>query len=191
MLCTVTEIRKKDILFTEQSKGSSIFLLNDGAIQLQKTTPDGNEIAIRTIKPGEVFAEVILFERDRYPVTATAIQHSTVYAFSRTDILKLLKHEKFRNDFIRSLMEKMRYLAERVGYLTSYDVEQRFFMFLRDHYGKQPSITVDISKKDIAAAIGTTPETFSRLIKRLVDDGHIRWRSRKISITQKIWDRHQ
>ena len=77
------EFRKKDIIFSENTKGDYIYLLAEGTIQLQKTTMDGSEIVIRTIKKDEVFAEVILFEQDRYPVTATCVSNSTVYAFNK------------------------------------------------------------------------------------------------------------
>ena len=62
------EVKKRDLLFAEGDKGHSIYLLNRGTIQLFKTAPDGAEIVIKLIQPGEVFAEVILVEQDRYPV---------------------------------------------------------------------------------------------------------------------------
>ncbi|OVE74753.1 hypothetical protein BVX97_06520 [bacterium E08(2017)] len=173
---------KNAVLFSEDTHGDSMFLLADGAVQLSKITPDGNEIVIRTIKPGDVFAEVVLFEKDRYPVTAIAVSKSTVYSFKKDDILDLLNERGFRNDFITNLMQKMRYLAERVRYLTSYDVEQRFFMFLEEHYGDTAEIEIDLSKKDLAAAIGTTPETFSRLTKRLQSEGKIEWSGKQLVI---------
>lgn len=181
-LCRRLEVKKKETLFRENTKGDCIYLMTHGAIQLTKTTMVGNEIVIRTIKPGGVFAEVILFEEDRYPVTATASTPCTVWAFKRIDILNLLDGKTFRNDFIRSLMRKQRYLAERVRYLTSYDVEQRFFMFLKEQYGDKTQIKIEMSKKDIAAAIGATPETFSRLINRLQKDKVIQWTSKTIKL---------
>lgn len=181
-VCSSRELPKKSILFMEDSKGSSIFLLAEGKIQLHKATPDGNEVVIRTIGPGEVFAEVVLFEQDRYPVTATAMVKSVVFAFGKSDILRLLDRPEFRNDFIASLMSKQRYLAERVRYLTSYDVEQRFFVFIEEHYGGESVIDVDMSKRDLAAAIGTTPETLSRLTSRLQDEGKITWIGKKLTV---------
>ncbi len=176
---------KRETLFLEETTGSSIFLLDSGCVQLSKVSQGGDDIVIRTVKPGEVFAEVILFERPSYPVTAVAVAPSEVLAFDRRDIRHLLRNAEFRDAFISSLMRKQRYLAERVRYLTSYDVEQRFFLFLREHYGESQRITVEISKKDIAAAIGATPETFSRLIKRLKDQGAIVWQGNIIEVPQK------
>ena len=48
-------------------------------------------------------------------------------------------------------------------------------------------ISTPLSKKDIAAAIGTTPESLSRLILRLTDDQIIDWKGREIRILSNPW----
>jgi len=180
--CRAQALRKREALFHEGERGHSLFLLVSGSIQLVKNSPDGREIVIRTAEPGEVFAEVILFEQDAYPVSAVALRRSTVYRLPRAEMLQLLRNEKFRADFIGSLMKRLRYLAERILHLTAYDVEDRFFEFIRRQYGEQGPYTVTLSKKDLAAAIGTTPETFSRLLLRLRQEGRITWRGKILTV---------
>ncbi|MEE9367475.1 MAG: Crp/Fnr family transcriptional regulator [Pontiella sp.] len=180
-------IKKRDYLFHEGEQGSSMHLLVAGNLQLHKNTEDGREVVIRVVKPGEVFAEVVLFERDRYPVSARAVTTAEVLAFPREGIQRLLASERFRNDFISMLMAKQRYLTERIQELTTKDVEQRFFTFLRSQYGEKKVITTPLSKKDIAAAIGTTPESLSRLILRLHDDEIIDWKGKEIRILSNPW----
>jgi CRP-like cAMP-binding protein len=107
--------------------------------------------------------------------------------FPRQGIHRLLAEEDFRNDFIALLMAKQRYLAERIQELTTKDVEHRFFTFLRSQYGEKETIHTPLSKKDIAAAIGTTPESLSRLILRLTDDQVIDWQGREIRILSNPW----
>ena len=184
---TIKEVKKRDYLFHEGEKGGSMFLLAGGNIQLHKNTEDGREVVIRMIKPGDVFAEVILFEKERYPVSARAVTNADVLVFPREGIHRLLAEEGFRNDFIAMLMAKQRYLAERIQELTTKDVEHRFFTFLRSQYGKQEIIKTPLSKKDIAAAIGTTPESLSRLILRLHDDKIIEWQGKEIRILSNPW----
>jgi len=159
-----------------------MFLLVDGNIQLHKNTEDGREVVIRVVKPGEVFAEVVLFEKERYPVSARAVTGATVLLFPKAGIHRLLSEEGFRNDFIALLMAKQRYLAERIQELTTKDVEHRFFAFLRSQYGEKDTIQTPLSKKDIAAAIGTTPESLSRLIQRLHEEQIIDWKGKQIRI---------
>lgn len=179
---------KRDILFLEGSKGNAVYLLVSGSVQLVKTNLDGKETVIKTVKEGELFAEVILFEKPRYPVTAIARTEAEVIELPRAGFLNLLNEEEFRNDFMAMLMAKQRYLAERIQQLTSMDVEERFTEFLREHYGEQATITPDLSKKDIASAIGATPETFSRLLKKLEKRGTISWQEKKISLHPEFWD---
>ena len=186
-ICDLRSVKKRDYLFHEGEQGSSMFLLADGNFQLHKNTEDGREVVIRVIKPGEVFAEVVLFEKERYPVSARAVTNAQVLVFPREGIHRLLAEESFRNDFITLLMAKQRYLTERIQELTTKDVEHRFFTFLRSQYGEKESIHTPLSKKDIAAAIGTTPESLSRLIQRLQEDEIIAWQGKEIRILANPW----
>ena len=186
-ICNHRAVPKRDYLFHEGELGNSMFLLVGGNIQLHKNTEDGREVVIRVVKPGEVFAEVVLFERDRYPVSARAVTQADVLVFRKEGIHRLLAEEGFRNDFIALLMAKQRYLAERIQELTTKDVEYRFFAFLRSQYGEKETIHTPLSKKDIAAAIGTTPESLSRLILRLTEDEIIDWKGKEIHMLSNPW----
>ncbi|MDH3345790.1 MAG: Crp/Fnr family transcriptional regulator [Kiritimatiellaceae bacterium] len=181
-------VEKRDILFMEGSTGNAVYLLVSGSIQLVKTNLDGKETVIKTVKQGELFAEVILFEKPRYPVTAIARSNVEVIELPRSGFLSLLNEEEFRSDFMGMLMAKQRYLAERIQQLTSMDVEDRFTEFLREHYGEQSAITPELSKKDIASAIGATPETFSRLLKKLETHGNFSWKDKTIRLTPAFWE---
>jgi CRP/FNR family transcriptional regulator len=180
-------LRKRQTLFLEGQKGHSIFLLAGGAIRLFKTDEDGRAVTVRIVEPGELFAEAVLFEEDRYPVGAEALSASTVYAIRRGDFLRLLNDEKFRNDFIAGLMRKLRYLTRRLMHLAAYDVERRFLAFLFDHYGMKTEYRINLSKRDVAAAIETHPETLSRLLRKLRKKGWASWRGKVLRLDRRAW----
>jgi CRP/FNR family transcriptional regulator len=187
--CRVRELAKREILFHERGRGEAVYVLTRGAVRLHKTGPGGAETVIRTLRPGETFAEVVLFEEPHYPVTAVALTPATVIAVPRRNLLALLDNRSFRSDFFAMLMRKNRYLTERVRRLMSCSVEERFFLFLREQYGGTTKITPDISKSEMAAAIGATPETFSRMIQKLRTQGLLRWPDRTISLPEGFWSR--
>ena len=180
-ICIAKKLEKKMTLFFEGDAGYAFYFVGGGVIGLYKGMKDGRDVVIKMVHQGELFAEVILFEQNRYPVTAVALQPSLVFIIPKLQFNCLLADEQFRNDFIRILLSKQRYLVERIKYLTMHDVEERFFLFLKE-YGSAEQITLPYSKKNIAAAIGTTPETYSRLIARLVKEKRIAVEGRKVSV---------
>jgi CRP-like cAMP-binding protein len=92
----------------------------------------------------------------------------------------------FRDDFIAMLMRKQRYLAEQIKYLTIFDVQDRLLKFLNDQFAGQKEIKIRVSKKDIAAAIGTTPETLSRVLLRLKKEDQLQWNGGMITLNPSI-----
>jgi CRP-like cAMP-binding protein len=186
-LCIPHERAKQTVLFREGEPGEAMYLLVRGRISLHKLSPDGRETVIKVIKPGEVFAEVILFEQKLYPVTALALTEILVFKLLRRDLLGLLRQEDFRNDFIAMLLRKQRYLADRIQQLTSQDVKQRLRSFLREQYGEKEQIRAEINKKQLAGAIDATPETLSRLLQELKRRKCLIWKEGIISIAPSFW----
>jgi CRP-like cAMP-binding protein len=185
-ICIAKNIGKKEILFNEGDKGFALFLLVSGSIQLYKSSAD-RDVVIKVVKPLEMFAEVVLFEEDRYPVSAIALKPSLVYMIPKHQFCCLLEDPVFRRDFISNLMRKLRYLAEQIQYLSINDVEDRLRLFLEQQYGRAKEITAGFSKKEVAKAIGTTPETLSRILLRLRQHKSIVWNGKKIEISASFW----
>ncbi len=188
-ICIPKILDKKEIIFLEGDKGYAVYILVKGNIQLYKSAPDGREIVIKVVKPGELFAEVILFEENRYPVSGVALKPSQLFVVPKHQFTCLLENERFRDEFIGNLMGKLRYLADQIRYLTNHDVEERLFLFLEDQYGPRDHITCPLSKKDVAAAISTTPETLSRLLHRFKKEGKLKWEGSRIDIRPDVWER--
>jgi len=182
--CRLVQYPKNEILFLEGDKGNTFYYLAEGTIKIFKTSPSGQETVLRVQGPGSIFAEVILFERNEYPVSAAAMVPSLVVHIPREHFLKLLDESRFRNEFIATLMHKQRYLTDRIVYLTSLDVEERFFRFLIEHYGIRSDYTLGLSKKDIASSIGTIPETLSRLFDRLKSREIISWEGSVLRVSE-------
>jgi CRP/FNR family transcriptional regulator len=186
-ICIRKSVRKNEVVFSEGDSGHSLYILASGNIRIFKSTPDGKETVIKVIGPGELFAEVVLFERDVYPASAVALKNSVVYLLPKRHFYELLDNRDFRNDFLRMLMKKQRYLADQLHALTAYDVEDRFVRFLLEQYGKKDEYRILLTKKDIASAIGTIPETLSRLLRRMQDQGKISVKGKFIKLKSGYW----
>lgn len=180
-------VKKRDILFHEGAPGRNLYLQVSGRTGMMKNTPEGQQACLKVVVPGELFAVVVLFGAAPYPVTAEALEDGSVLELPAGAMHKLLDEPMFRDHFIEAIMERQRYLAEQVRRLALDPLERRLLAFLREHYGQRAEINPVIGKKDMAAALGVTPETFSRLLKRLAHEGDVVWTVRRIRVSPKAW----
>jgi len=178
-----TEVFNKDeIIFFEGDMGEKFFFLIDGLVKIYKSADSDREIVLRHIRPGEMFGEVILFESETYPVSAIALRESTLFSVNRSLFMELFREEPFRKYFTGNIFRKLRYLADRVTFLNAYDVEERFFLFIEEHYGIKSLVNIDITKAELADVIGTIPETISRLIARLKLKELVIWNKKELKL---------
>jgi CRP/FNR family transcriptional regulator len=107
-ICIPIRVEKRELVFLEGEEGHSMYILAEGGVQLYKTADDGREIVIKTIRTGEIFGEVVLFEQGEYPVSAVTLEKSLLLRLPRQQIDCLLAVDGFRRDFIGMLMRKQR-----------------------------------------------------------------------------------
>ncbi|MBN1981900.1 MAG: Crp/Fnr family transcriptional regulator [Chitinivibrionales bacterium] len=186
-ICAVKNVQKKELLFQEDQDGYAIYINATASIQLFKTDESGKPIVVRICHRGDLFGEVILFEQNTYPVNALALKAGIVLVIQKQLFLTLLDDSQFRNSFIRDLMKKQRYLTEKIQQLSVYDVEQRFFAFLFEHFGSSEHFSATLTKKNVAEAIGSSAETFSRMLQRLKKEKICTWEKGAISLASGFW----
>ena len=186
-ICIPKVLQKREMLFMEGEKGQAMFLMAQGAVQLFKTSAEGKEVVIKLVRAGEIFGEAVLFEQELYPVSACALTPAEVFLLPRRQFDCLLEEEGFRRDFIGMLLAKQRYLADQIFRLSALDVEQRFFHFLREQYGEREEYRIDVTKREVAAAIDALPETLSRLLLKLREEGVVRWDGGALHLRKGFW----
>jgi CRP/FNR family transcriptional regulator, dissimilatory nitrate respiration regulator len=186
-ICIPKVLRRREMLFLEGDQGHSMYLMAQGAVQLFKSSPDGKEVVIKLVRSGEIFGEAVLFGEEHYPVSACALTPAEVCLIPKRQFDCLLEEEGFRRDFISMLLSKQRWLADQIFRLSALDVEQRFFHFLRDQFGEREEYAIDLSKKDVAAAIDAFPETLSRLLLKLRDEGTAQWDGERLRVRKGFW----
>ncbi len=181
-ICIPKNLKKKECLFSEGEEGSAFYLLGSGRITLYTSSKEGKTVVVKIVKRGEVFGEVVVFERSRYPVTAVAAVPSLVFIIPKLQFLCLMKDDVFRDEYIRELIKKQRYLVERIKYLTVNDTQERLLKFIAEHAGSDGSANINMSKKELAEYLGTTPETLSRIIKALTGRNKLFCKGRIIKV---------
>ena len=184
----VRSLPRGGLLFTEGDEGTAIYVLATGSMRLFRSDEEGREAVVHLVRPGEVFAEAVLFDQETYPVSAQAREDSQLVEIPKARVLALLEDPGFRRDFFANIMRKLRFLAQQVFVLSSCDVRERLLRFLAGRFGKGSYYRMDLSKKEVAEAIATTPETLSRVLAQLERSGTLRWERNEIHLAPSAWE---
>ena len=70
---------KSDLIFLEGERGEALFVIEKGRVKISKAAADGREQILHILKDGDIFAEVVLFDRGVYPATAEAVEDTRLY----------------------------------------------------------------------------------------------------------------
>lgn len=169
--------RRGCILFSDGDPARGFFIVVEGRIKIVKQGPDGREYILQLFGPGEHFAEVPAFDGQAYPATAIALEDSDVLLFPREALRDRLAHQpELALNVLAIFASRLRAFANTIEDLSLKEVSARLAAYLRDRADDHPNhrdrpIPLALPKGQLAAYLGTSPETLSRLLGRLERHG--------------------
>jgi CRP-like cAMP-binding protein len=178
---SVHNYRRGQIIFYEGNPSLAVYCVYDGRVKLLKSGRKGNEEAIRLLGPGEILGYRALVADEPYAATAQAVEPSTVCAIPKDGFLKLLReHRDVAFRLMSKLARELRISEEQMINRTQDSVAQRTAAFLLNIFSRGLSdfqdgstMTIPLTRIEIAQIIGTSPETLSRTLKDLRKKGII------------------
>ena len=178
-----------ELLIQQGQPAERFFLVLKGRVKLYRISADGQEKVVEIIHEGQTFAEAVMFmQRSEYPVCAETLE--TVQLVSVPNRLMLTLLQENPQACLRLLGHTSMRLHQRLGELetlTLQNATQRFALYLIQQLEDRAQETVDIElplpKRLIAARLSMQPETLSRIMARLHQEGLIEMRGRNIHIS--------
>lgn len=183
-------LSSKGILFTQGDAATSCFLVQHGCLKLTKFNEQGKEILLRYIDAGELTAAMAVFKIGPYPVTAEAIEPTTVIGWDKATMLQLMRqYPDIAINLLGIVVKRMDEIQHRYLELCMEPVDQRIarsLIRLMQKIGTniQQGTTVDlaISRQNIADYSGTTIYTVSRTLSAWEKKGWIESKRARIAI---------
>ena len=163
-------------LFSQGDPAQRFYLVQQGQIRLFRLSPDGAEKVMEIVSPGQTFAEALMFlNAPRYPVCAAALEPSQVIAIDARDFATMLRGS-VETCFVvlGALSRRLRGLIAEIDNLTLHTAKSRVARYLLAHCPQERhAFALDVRKGVLASRLSVKPETFSRVIKQLTQDGAI------------------
>ncbi|WP_040283778.1 Crp/Fnr family transcriptional regulator [Tessaracoccus massiliensis] len=153
-----------------------LFVVHSGQVRVVHLLESGREHVVRILGVGDVLGEdsFVLGRRPRHDAYADTA--ASMCSFDHDDLAALLA--RYPGIAVRMLQVQSERLANAERMLAAMggtDVAGRLVAYLLD-LPSHPSpegqvLELPMAKKDVASHLGTTPETLSRKLRELVDDG--------------------
>lgn len=174
-----------DILFHQGDVADRFYLLLDGQMKLTRVLPEGHEKLVEVIHAGQSFAEVLLFSgAPNYPVSASALKGSSLVSIDGSHYRRILEEQpKICLDLLATFSIRLHQRLNEIDTLTLANASRRVVRFLcQEQEACNGPIQLNVPKRLIASQLGIQPETFSRILHRMIDAGVIAMERRNIRI---------
>ncbi len=171
-ITVVKSLDKGDYLFREGVPSQGFYIVQKGAINVHRVNAAGKEQVIHIFRAGESLAEATLATLSGYPADGRAVESSQVLLVQKSGFLSLLRRQpELALRMLGSMSTHLRVLVGQLEDMTMKDVETRLANWLVKRCPNPDSpepvtIELKITKRVLAAELGTVSETFSRTLAK-------------------------
>lgn len=141
-----------------------------GNMKVYQLSAAGREQLLRVVEPGGYEGESQLFGAPNDTLFGEALQKTEVCVLKHQDFQQLLlNYPQLSLKLLEINAEKMTKVEQQTQFLMMEKVEERLATYLLDLYkvNDDLQVTIPMKMKELAAFLGTTPETLSRKFKLL------------------------
>lgn len=170
-------------VFSRGDTSTSLYVIDEGKVQLQLTSPQGVVRKLKALGAGESIGDTYVLMDKPYRVDAVALSVVRMLKIPKRVFFEHLAQQPIlMRSLIATLSERLFYLLGDVLTVTLHSGTQRAICYLLDDslLRNGVRITLKSSKAQIAASLNLTPEHFSRILNDLSSRGFIAVEGRHI-----------
>ena len=164
-----------------------LYLVESGALKLALPSMNGNEKVLELLIAGRSFGHAELFAGGVFNYYVEALTETWLLLLPARSIMTLVDRDtEFAYTMLMCLGRQFHSLVRDVRLLSTSSAQQRLLLFLVNRIADVPSgeASVDllVKKSVLASRLGVTPETLSRSLASLVEDGLVSVRGRCLRV---------
>jgi CRP-like cAMP-binding protein len=187
---TVRPIPEAVPVFEQGDPAREFFALLHGRLKVVQTTPDGQQIVVRHVSPGDVFGIARAMRRPDFPATAIAVVDSLALAWPSSHWEAFIERSPMlAMNVLQTVGQRLQDAHARIRELSTEEVERRVahaLLRLVQQAGKKTDegILIDfpVTRQDIAEMTGTTLHTVSRVMTAWEAKGLVASARRKVVV---------
>ena len=165
-------VPRRQVVYAEGDEPLRLYYVQAGRIKTTKATAAGKELITNFYQAGEFFGYQALLDRTPHHDSAVAVEDSTLLYVPAEEFTDLLRQPEASQQLSRLLAGREREREQQLVAMAYNSLRRRVAdALLRLHAPDQPGI--QLAREDLAAVVGTAPESLSRTLSEFRQAGLI------------------
>jgi len=160
-ISTIKQFQEGDILFSEDENPRYLYFLLKGVIKEYKYDTFGKSVVVQQYFTPSIIGEAANFENVSYSTTAECVNECAVF---------VITYEDFEKKFLKNpniSLELVQQLAKKIKTTMNYNMPKDSISKLAEFIYENEELFNTMKKYKIAEMLNISPETLSRLLKKL------------------------
>jgi CRP/FNR family transcriptional regulator/CRP/FNR family cyclic AMP-dependent transcriptional regulator len=201
-LCNVMHVRSfsagDDIVCQDDEDSQTFYIILTGHVHVAVITSEGKQTILATLKPGNFFGEMSLFDKEPRSASVIAAEPCEIAVLYRRDFFDILEHNpKIAIQVIKEMSKRLRHSDRHINTLSMMSVYGRVAEIItglaRDqgiHKDGLTIIPVRPTHQVIADMAATSRETVTRILSQLQKKHYIAIHGKSLVILdeKKLYD---
>jgi CRP/FNR family cyclic AMP-dependent transcriptional regulator len=160
------------IVFSQADPGDALYGVVTGKIRISASSPEGREMFLNIMEPGDTFGEIALLDGHSRTATASATAPSELIIIMRDHFLGLLQREpKLVSHLLQLLCQRIRWtsgLAEESALLGVPARLARRLLSLGELHGRATprGVQLTISQEEVARFLGLSRQVVNQYLQK-------------------------
>ena len=184
---------KGAVIFLEGDPGASLYVVETGRVKIALTSPDGKELVIRVLDPGEFFGEMALLDGEPRSADAIAVEDCRLMLVHRDDFVRFLEaHPQAAVRLLAALSRRLRRATRQQQEAATLDVGARVasaLLRLAEEHGApaasgsgEIAVTTPLTQTQLAGMVGVTRESVNKWLRFYERRGLVRWQKGRLTV---------
>src|SRR5215471_12352362 len=166
-------LRKLDsgeTIFLMDSPGDAMMAILEGHVRISVPSPEGKEIVLAILHPGEVFGEIALLDGKGRTADARAMTRCNIAVLDRRDVLTFFqRHPNAWPKLVEVLCERLRRTDEHLAEMALLEIPLRLAKALlrllaRDERAGASAAKVGLTQRELGNMVGASRESVNKCL---------------------------
>jgi CRP-like cAMP-binding protein len=177
-----------EIIFLMGSPGNSMMAVLRGTVRISVPSPEGREIVLAILQPGEVFGEIALLDGKERTADARAITACDLAVLERRDVMEFLERQPDAwPRLVGVLCDRLRASDLQMAELAMQQLPARLAKALLRMANSEtlgrPADSIQVSQRELGNIVGAARESVNKCLSEWQRSGLVRIERTSIAIS--------